>query len=126
MKKEWYSAKELIGLAGLPSSPQGVNLMARREGWEQRRKRGVQGKALEYNVNSLPEEVVSVLTVSENSVEYYRNKRQDPFMIWVEAYYQLSKSERERMVKFILRKGLASLVQYVGIQNIDNKDSALD
>ncbi|AYA41318.1 putative DNA-binding transcriptional regulator [Xenorhabdus nematophila] len=116
MKKEWYSAKELIGLAGLPSSPQGVNLMARREGWEQRRKRGVQGKALEYNVNSFPEDVFNVLTVSENTVEYYRNKRQDPFMIWVEAYYQLTKPEREQMVKFILRKGLASLVQYLGIQ----------
>ncbi|WP_340621782.1 DNA-binding protein [Xenorhabdus siamensis] len=121
MKKEWYSAKELIGLAGLPSSPQGVNLMARREGWEQRRKRGVQGKALEYHINSLPEDVLNVLTVSENSVEYYRNKRQDPFMIWVEAYYQLTKPERERMVKFILRKGLASIVQYIGIQEVENK-----
>ncbi|MBC8944816.1 MULTISPECIES: DNA-binding protein [Xenorhabdus] len=121
MKKEWYSAKELIGLAGLPSSPQGVNLMARREGWEQRRKRGVQGKALEYHINSLPEDVLNVLTVSESSVEYYRNKRQDPFMIWVEAYYQLTKPERERMVKFILRKGLASIVQYIGIQEVENK-----
>ncbi|CDL80283.1 DNA-binding protein [Xenorhabdus cabanillasii] len=126
MKKEWYSAKELIGLAGLPSSPQGVNLMARREGWEQRRKRGVQGKALEYHINSLPEDVLNVLTVSENSVEYYRNKRQDPFMIWVEAYYQLTKPERERMVKFILRKGLASIVQYVGIQEVENKGSIPD
>ncbi|PHM29636.1 DNA-binding protein [Xenorhabdus budapestensis] len=126
MKKEWYSAKELIGLAGLPSSPQGVNLMARREGWEQRRKRGVQGKALEYHINSLPEDVLSVLTVSENSVEHYRNKRQDPFMIWVEAYYQLTKPERERMVKFILRKGLTSIVQYVGIQEVENKGSIPD
>ncbi|MCC8365176.1 putative DNA-binding transcriptional regulator [Xenorhabdus sp. PB61.4] len=126
MKKEWYSAKELIGLAGLPSSPQGVNLMARREGWEQRRKRGVQGKALEYHVNSLPEDVLNVLAVSESSVEYYRNKRQDPFMIWVEAYYQLTKPERERMVKFILRKGLASLVQYTGIQEFENKGSISD
>ncbi|WP_275431511.1 DNA-binding protein, partial [Klebsiella pneumoniae] len=55
MKKEWYTAKELVGLAGLPNSPQGVNLMARREGWENRRKRGVQGKAVEYSVKSLPE-----------------------------------------------------------------------
>lgn len=46
MKKEWYTAKELVGLAGLPNSPQGVNLMARREGWENRRKRGVQVKPL--------------------------------------------------------------------------------
>ncbi|PHM37350.1 DNA-binding protein [Xenorhabdus innexi] len=126
MKKEWYSAKELMGLAGLPSSPQGVNLMARREGWEQRRKRGVQGKALEYHVNSLPEDVLSVLALSESSVEYYRNKRQDPFMIWVEAYYQLTKPERERMVKFILRKGLASLFQYTGIQEVENKGSIPD
>ena len=70
MKKEWYTAKELVGLAGLPNSPQGVNLMARREGWENRRKRGVQGKAVEYSVKSLPEEVVSVLAAHEPPAEY--------------------------------------------------------
>lgn len=44
MKKEWFAAKELTGVAGLPSSPQGINLMARREGWISRRRKGVQGK----------------------------------------------------------------------------------
>ena len=43
MKKLWFTAKELAGLEGLPTSPQGINLMARREGWKNRRKRGVQG-----------------------------------------------------------------------------------
>lgn len=28
--------------------------MAKREGWEQRRRRGVQGKAVEYHIGSLP------------------------------------------------------------------------
>ncbi len=79
MKKEWYTAKELVGLAGLPNSPQGVNLMARREGWENRRKRGVQGKAVEYSVKSLPEEVVSVLAAHELLQNIYLSVRM-PFL----------------------------------------------
>ncbi|MBS9422839.1 DNA-binding protein [Photorhabdus caribbeanensis] len=114
MKKEWYSAKELVGIAGLPSSPQGINLMARREGWEYRRKRGVQGKALEYHINSLPEDVLNVLSVGESTIDY-ANKRQDPFLIWIEAYYQLTKAEREKIVKFILREGLAKLIGYIDV-----------
>ncbi len=116
MKKEWYTAKELVGLAGLPNSPQGVNLMARREGWENCRKRGVQGKAVEYSVKSLPEEVVSVLAAHEPPAEYL-SKRQDAFLIWVEAYYQLTKSEREKIVKFVLREGLAKLISYIDADN---------
>ncbi|TDB61257.1 DNA-binding protein [Photorhabdus khanii] len=120
MKKEWYSAKELVGIAGLPSSPQGINLMARREEWEYRRKLGVQGKALEYHINSLPEDVLNMLSVGENTVDY-ANKRQDPFLIWVEAYYQLTKVEREKIVKFILREGLAKLIGYIdiGIEDVE-------
>lgn len=84
MKKEWDTAKELAGLVGLPSSPQGINLMARREGWEQRRKRGVQGKAVEYHVSSLPEDVFNVLSLNDNSIDYRgKGKRQDAFLIWV-------------------------------------------
>ncbi|NHB94946.1 DNA-binding protein [Photorhabdus stackebrandtii] len=118
MKKEWYSAKELVGIAGLPSSPQGINLMARREGWEYRRKLGVQGKALEYHINSLPEDVLNMLSVGENTVDY-ANKRQDPFLIWVEAYYQLTKVEREKIVKFILREGLAKLISYIDVEDVE-------
>ncbi|MGS0628247.1 MULTISPECIES: DNA-binding protein [Photorhabdus] len=124
MKKEWYSAKELVGIAGLPSSPQGINLMARREGWEYRRKRGVQGKALEYHMNSLPEDVLNVLSVGESTIDY-TNKRQDPFLIWAEAYYQLTKVEREKIVKFILREGLAKLIGYIDV-GVEDAEKNLD
>ncbi|WP_394353083.1 DNA-binding protein, partial [Metapseudomonas otitidis] len=32
--RKWFTAKELAGLPGLPGTVQGVNLRAKREGWE--------------------------------------------------------------------------------------------
>ncbi len=46
MKNLWFTAKELAGLEGLPTSPQGINLMARREGWKNRRKEGCKVRLL--------------------------------------------------------------------------------
>lgn len=54
MYKEWLTAKELLGLQGLPMTTQGINAMARRENWVSRKRRGIQGKALEYHISSLP------------------------------------------------------------------------
>lgn len=109
MKKEWFAAKELIGIAGLPSSTQGINFMARSDGWEQRRRRGVQGKALEYHINSLPDDVLNVLSLKENVAEYVV-KRQDPLAVWIEAYYQLTDSERSKAITFILREGITNMM----------------
>ncbi|MGX2947384.1 helix-turn-helix domain-containing protein [Frederiksenia canicola] len=54
---EWFSANELAGKSGLPTSPQGVNKKARTQGWRKRNKDGVQGGAVEYHYSSLPIEV---------------------------------------------------------------------
>lgn len=51
---EWFSVTDVLGLPGLPGTPQGVRKMAKSHGWESRRKEGVQGKALEFSVSSLP------------------------------------------------------------------------
>ncbi|HBO22218.1 MULTISPECIES: DNA-binding protein [unclassified Providencia] len=109
MKKLWFTAKELAGLEGLPTSPQGVNLMARREGWKNRRKRGVQGKAVEYYAESLPGEIQGQLSLGEPPAPY-QSKRTDALQIWSEAYYQLTETERNTIVKYILRYGLSSLL----------------
>ncbi|HGN0869511.1 Mu DNA-binding protein [Providencia alcalifaciens] len=109
MKKLWFTAKELAGLEGLPSSPQGINLMARREGWKSRRKRGVQGKAVEYYMESLPSEIQGQLSLHEPSAPY-QAQRVDALQIWSEAYYQLTDDERKIFVKYILRHGLSSLL----------------
>lgn len=112
MKILWFTAKELAGLEGLPTSPQGINLMARREGWKNRRKRGVQGKAVEYYYESLPGEIQGQLSLHEPSVTY-QSQRTDALQIWSEAYYQLTESERNKIVKYILRYGLSSLLAQI-------------
>lgn len=52
--EEWFSANQLVGVEGLPSSPQGINKRARTQGWIKREKSGVQGGALEYHYSSFP------------------------------------------------------------------------
>ncbi|HID3655010.1 TPA: DNA-binding protein [Serratia marcescens] len=109
MKNEWFAAKELTGIAGLPSSPQGINLMARREGWNSRRRKGVQGKALEYHIDSLPSGVRNLLVLKEDGAAY-DVERQDPLAVWIEYYYHLTESEREKMVAFLMREGIGGLL----------------
>jgi hypothetical protein len=115
MKNEWFAARELTGIAGLPSSPQGINLMARREGWISRRRKGVQGKAVEYHINSLPIGARSLLVLQEDPAEY-QVERQDPLAVWVEYYYHLSESEREKVLTFLMREGIDSLLALIAAE----------
>lgn len=112
MKNEWFAAKELVGIAGLPSSTQGINLMARREGWVSRRRRGVQGKALEYHVDSLPADIRNLLILREDPA-IYDVERQDPLAVWVEYYYHLSEKERGEVMAFLMREGVNSLLAWI-------------
>ncbi len=109
MKKEWFAAKELTGVAGLPSSPQGINLMARREGWNSRRRKGVQGKALEYHIDSLPAGTRNLLVLKEEPASY-QVERKDPLVVWIEYYYHLTECEREKVLAFLIREGIGSLL----------------
>lgn len=54
MTTEWYTAKEIAGLAGVPGTPQNVNSKAKRESW-QSRQRQARGGGMEYHINSLPQ-----------------------------------------------------------------------
>ncbi|PNM25253.1 DNA-binding protein [Yersinia enterocolitica] len=110
MKKQWITAAELIGIGGLPNTPAGVNGRARKEGWERRRKLGVQGKAVEYAIEGLPSDVLCVLRLKETPPEYVV-RRNDPLAIWIEAYNQLTDAERSRAIAFLLREGVGTLMK---------------
>lgn len=111
MNPEWFSAKELIGFTGLPSSPQGIHSMARRQKWIRRRRFGVQGRGVEYHVDSLPIKAVSNLVLNEQSAEYLFSNHQDPLVIWIESYKQLHEEEKQMMISFIIREGMAKMIQ---------------
>lgn len=58
--KEWYTAAELAGMPGVPSTKRGVNKMSDREEWKHRDRAG-RGGGREYHLSALPHETQSHL-----------------------------------------------------------------
>lgn len=117
MKKEWYSSDELKGLGNLPGSTQGVNQKARKQHWQRRKKEGIQGKAIEYHITSLPEDVQFELKMREDSMQYSVNGyipvphlKPDPFVIWMSTYHQLTPKERDQLINILIRVGVNGII----------------
>jgi transcriptional activator-regulatory protein len=53
--KEWYSAKELEGLDGLPAQATNITRKAKNENWKIREAKGIKGGAFEYHISSFPD-----------------------------------------------------------------------
>lgn len=53
--KEWFSAKELEGLEGLPAQATNITRKAKNENWKMREAKGIKGGAFEYHISSLPD-----------------------------------------------------------------------
>lgn len=67
--KEWFSAKELEGVTGLPTSSSAISRKARREGWKCQQIKGIKGVAYEFHLSSFPVEVRTALFLQVGSVE---------------------------------------------------------
>ncbi|HHT8363878.1 TPA: transposase domain-containing protein [Salmonella enterica] len=67
--KEWFSAKELEGVTGLPTSSSAISRKARREGWKCQQIKGIKGVAYEFHLSSFPVEVRTALFLRVGSVE---------------------------------------------------------
>ncbi|MDO9625171.1 MAG: Mu transposase C-terminal domain-containing protein [Pseudomonas sp.] len=57
--RNWYSPRELAGLAGMPGTERAIQIRAKREGWEGQRRLG--SKAIEYAFAVLPKETQAAL-----------------------------------------------------------------
>lgn len=119
MKKEWYAAKELAGIPGFPSSPQRINLRAKRDDWKKRRRSGVQGKALEYHIDNLPDNILNILKLKEKNVQYHVNKRESSSIL-IEAIERLTESKREKVISFITSFGTEGLIELIDQRQADN------
>ena len=113
MNKEWYSAKELVGVGSFPSTPQAFNQRAKAEGWRRQRRNGVQGKALEYHISSLPKEVVEELIARDDQAQYLLNSTQ-PEQLWYAILLQMNDEERKKATSVILRIGIDEFLRRLG------------
>lgn len=114
MKKEWFTAKELVGIAGLPKTPQAINHRARNEQWLKRKRLGIQGKAIEYHISSFPIEVHHFIEIGQHAKEQgpnYSVTTTDPLTIWLSTYNQLTAKEREQIISLIIRHGINGLIK---------------
>jgi hypothetical protein len=84
--------------------------MARRQAWLKRRRWGVQGRAVEYHIGTLPIKAMNSLEMKEQSAEYVYTVHQDPLAIWIESYKQLKEDERDLIIKFIVREGMSEVL----------------
>ena len=117
--KEWFSSKELLSIAGMPSTIQGVNRKARSENWTARKRTGVRGKALEYHINSLPLSVKKALYLEEESATYVVSPI-DPLQLWMTAFEQLSVDEKSIVISWLMRNGIKDFISFI---NKHKKDS---
>ncbi|WP_087022486.1 DNA-binding protein [Thaumasiovibrio subtropicus] len=63
MTKQWYTIQELIGMTGVPSTPQGLRKLAKREQWQSQPRE--KGKGLEYHLSALPETTKACLAAAQ-------------------------------------------------------------
>ncbi len=108
MSQEWFSAKELQGLAGLPSSASSISRKATNEGWKKRQIKGVKGIAYEYHISSLPNSTQAELggtQLSDNDKP--ANKLASVLMALV---VELEPEEIQKALKLLSKGGLGALM----------------
>lgn len=128
MKREWYLAKDLIHVPGLPSTPQGINKRAKVEGWVKRPVSvpGVRGRSFEYHIDSLPQVIRNYLgSVKESDVSKatVNHKRDDSLDLdentqeWLRIYELMTEEERSSTLQVVRRKGIDTLLAITDEEN---------
>ena len=112
MAKTWYSSKELAVIEGLPSTTQGINRKARMENWVSRKRNGIQGKAVEYHIDSLPHFVREYLNSWETPTSYTITPL-EPLQLWTSIFIQLSETEQETVSNWLIRNGVIDLLAFI-------------
>ena len=79
---DWFSAKKLEGLIGLPKSSSAISRKARLEQWVFRQIHGVRGVAYEFHISSLPKETQAALLLRQGELKPVRGILKSPAPRW--------------------------------------------
>ena len=96
--KEWYLAKEIAGLSGVPSSPSNVTRLGTQKNWQKRQVEGAKGVTYEYHLSSLPPETQQALRLQAALAEVKPPEmaQQKPSLDLVRKLNQASDAAREK------------------------------
>ena len=137
MEKSWLAPDELVGIAGLPKSRQGVNRRAREEGWEKRRRKGVQGRAVEYAFDSLPQMVRQRLQLKEMSAPHYVTDSVSPklldqlssslppsqlLILWIQLFHNLTEQDQTALIDYVLHEGVMAMLSRLEVDQDTRED----
>ncbi|HDR1365491.1 S24 family peptidase [Pasteurella multocida] len=100
--KEWYSAKELEGLEGLPSLATNITRKAKNENWASREAKGIKGGGYEYHITSLPKKTQDQLgfkTIPETVTNELTGKQHDDLLFsFIENNFEIINDFRDIVV----------------------------
>ncbi|HEH9814030.1 transposase domain-containing protein [Pasteurella multocida] len=101
--KEWYAARELVGLGGLPNHATNVTRQAKKENWECRPQEGVKGGGFEYHLSSLPLETQKQLklrsALAEVEAMWEKQKAKEPTLDLAKRLNEATDAAREKAKK---------------------------
>lgn len=118
MKKEWFTARELTNIGELRKSEQGINKRARRENWQRRRRKGRQGTAYEYHINSLPPITRRLLQpAAAEEAAVYVVQHPDPAMSLRSYFACMTQQECDIVLHFLAENGIVGLLELISSKN---------
>ncbi|EFN7865570.1 MerR family transcriptional regulator [Escherichia coli] len=120
--KEWFNAKELEGMPGVPKLATNITRKAVAEDWVKRQRHGGKGVAYEYHINSLPEETrraIKGASLSDKPVHTSIVHTVDERLIYAMSF--LTPDEQAAAVEIIRIAGIKGLMP-----TIVSKDKALE
>lgn len=95
--------KDITDIEGMPGSIQGVHKKAKREGWPSRKREGVQGPGIEYQIPT---------QINQNEIETKQDdsSANDFFEIWQLLLTRLTQEERNDLLDHAITNGVSSLL----------------
>lgn len=103
MINQWVTPKDITDMEGMPGSIQGVHKKAKREGWPSRKREGVQGPGIEYQIPT---------PINQNEIETKQdNSSANDFLeIWQLLLTRLTVKERNDLLDHAITNGVSSLL----------------
>lgn len=119
---EFVTLKDLAGLPGLPGTIQGIDKIAKRQGWEKIKSTnpGVPGRRFIYRVSDLPQDIRRILaenvnrplntTNTTNTTARSQVQTDDQQMLML-LFRQLKPGEQQQLISALLKHGVNKLLR---------------